>query len=144
VVWRVAAAELDAYRRAYGLDHAPPAKHVWGRVARDGLQAAPATTPTADRADATGEQRERRRRGERRPAVAADQWHRTDPDRLLGAQPRRDRPGRRRDWQAARTALEHLTGWSRHRDHRDQPHPNLERPGRTAGRNLGHQERDGR
>jgi hypothetical protein len=27
-VWRVAAAELDAYRRAYGLDHLPPAEHV--------------------------------------------------------------------------------------------------------------------
>ena len=32
------------------------------------------------------------------------------------------------------------TGWTRHRDHRDQRSPNRERPGRT----LGHQERDGR
>jgi hypothetical protein len=29
-VWRAAAAELDGYRRAYGLDHLPPAKHGWG------------------------------------------------------------------------------------------------------------------
>ena len=33
-VWRVAAAELDAYRRAYGLDHPPPAERSGGRVAR--------------------------------------------------------------------------------------------------------------
>src|SRR5215207_694006 len=46
-VWRVAAAELDAYRRAYGLDHDRPAEHVRGRVAWDGRAAAPATAPTA-------------------------------------------------------------------------------------------------
>jgi hypothetical protein len=44
-VWRVAAAELDGYRRAYGLDHDRPAEHVGGRVAREGRAAAPATTP---------------------------------------------------------------------------------------------------
>jgi hypothetical protein len=53
-------------------------------------------------------------------------------------------PGRRRDWQVARAALEDLAGWSHHRDHRDQRQPNLERLGRTVGRDLGHQERDGR
>jgi hypothetical protein len=151
-VWRLAAAELDAYRRAYGLDHSPPAKHVGRRVAQDGRQAAPATAPTAERADGTGERRERRGRGERsrhredrqrQPTVAAGQRYRADPERLLGAQPRRDRPGRRRDWHAARAALEHLAGWGRHRDHRDQRHPNVDRPGRTVGRDLGHQERDG-
>jgi conjugative relaxase-like TrwC/TraI family protein len=45
-VWRVAAAELDGYQRAYGLDHDRPAKHVGGRVARDGRAAAPARIPT--------------------------------------------------------------------------------------------------
>src|SRR6266545_824542 len=139
--WRVAAAELDGYRRAYGLDHLPPAEHVGGRMARDGRQVAPATAPTAERADGTGEQRERRgrdqrthRRGDlgRRPTMA-DQRRRADPGWLLGAEPRRDRPGRRRDWQTARAALEHLTGWTRHRDHRDQRSPNRERPGRTLG-----------
>jgi conjugative relaxase-like TrwC/TraI family protein len=58
-VWRVAAAELDAYRRAYGLDHPGPAEHVWGRTARDGRAAAPATAPTAARDSQSREQRER-------------------------------------------------------------------------------------
>ena len=58
--------------------------------------------------------------------------------------PARQAPGRRRDWQSARAALEQLAGWGRHRDHRDHWHPDRERPGRTAGRDLGHQERDGR
>jgi ATP-dependent exoDNAse (exonuclease V) alpha subunit len=151
-VWRVAAAELDGYRRAYGLDHPPPAKHVGARVARDGQVAAPAKIPTAERAGGAGERRERRGRGDRtphrgglgrRPTVAADQRHQVDPDRLLDGQPRRDTPGRRRDWQVARAALEHLAGWSRHRDHREQP-PNRDRPGRAVGRDLSHQERNGR
>jgi conjugative relaxase-like TrwC/TraI family protein len=150
-VWRVAAAELDAYRRAYGLDHPGPAEHVGGRVARDGRAAAPATSP-AERAGGTGEQRERRGRGERahrrgdlgRRPTMADQRHRAEEGRLLGAEPRRDRPGRRRDWQQARAALEHLAAWGRHRDHRDQRHPTRDRPSRTLGRDLGHQERDGR
>ena len=148
-VWRVAAAELDAYRRAYGLDHPGPAKHVRGRVARDGRAAVPATAPTAERTGGTGERRERRGRGERahrrgdlgRPTVAVDRRHRADRGRLLGAEPRRDTPGRRRDWQVARAALEHLAGWGRHRDHRPA---NRGRPGRGLGRDLGHQERDGR
>jgi conjugative relaxase-like TrwC/TraI family protein len=151
-VWRVAAAELDTYRRAYGLDRPGPAEHVGGRVARDGRAAAPATAPTAERADAANGSPERRGRGQRTPRrgdlgrrpTMADRGHRADPERLLGAEPRRDTPGRRRDWHAARAALEHLAGWGRHRDHRDQRHPDRERPGRTLGRDLGHQERDGR
>jgi len=148
-VWRVAAAELDGYRRAYGLNHDRPAEHVGGRVAREGRAAVPATAPTAERTGGTGERRERRGRGERahrrgdlgRPTVAVDRRHRADRGRLLGAEPRRDRPGRRRDWQVARTALEQLAGWGDHRDHRP---PNRDRPGRSLGRDLGHQERDGR
>jgi hypothetical protein len=148
-VWRVAAAELDAYRRAYGLDHDRPAEHGGVRVARDGRAAAPATAPTAEQADGTGERRERRGRGERahrrgdlgRRPTMADQRHRADPRRLLGAEPRRDRPGRRRDWQVARAALEHLADWGRHRDHR---HPNRERLGRTLTRDLGREDRNSR
>jgi conjugative relaxase-like TrwC/TraI family protein len=149
-VWRLAAAELDAYRRAYGLDHDRPAEHVRGRTARDGWSAAPAT-PLAERAGGTGERRERGGRGERthrrgdlgwRPTMA-DGRRRADPGRLLGAEPRRDRPGRRRDWRAARAALEHLAGWGRYHD-RDHRHPSHERPGRTLSRDLGRQERDGR
>jgi conjugative relaxase-like TrwC/TraI family protein len=151
-VWRVAAAELDAYRRAYGLDHPGPAEHGGGRVARDGRAAAPATAPTVERAAGSGEQRERRGRGERthrrgdlgRRPTMADRGRRADPERLLGAEPRRDSPGRRRDWRTARAALEGLAGWGRHRDHRDHRPPNRERPGRTVGRDLGRQERDGR
>jgi hypothetical protein len=151
-VWRTAAAELDAYRRAYGLDHDRPAKHAGGRTARAGRAVAPATAPTAQPADETGARRERRGRGERahrrgdlgRRLTVADRGHRVDPERLLGAQPRRDRPGRRRDWQLARAALEDLAGWGRHHDHRDQRQPNRERLGRTHGRDLGRQERDGR
>ncbi|HEX8134396.1 MAG TPA: hypothetical protein VF880_13325 [Actinomycetes bacterium] len=149
-VWRTAAAELDAYRRAYGLEHDRPAEHVGGRVARDGRQAAPATAPTAQRADGSSGQQERRSRSERahrrgdlgrRPTVAADRRHRAEAGQLLGAEPRRDRPGRRRDWHTARTALEDLAGWGRHRDHR---HSERDRPGRRVSRDLGRQERDGR
>jgi conjugative relaxase-like TrwC/TraI family protein len=151
-VWRVAAAELDAYRRAYGLDHDRSAKHGGGRTAREGRAAAPATAPTVERTRRSGEQGERRGRGEpahrrgdlgRRPTMT-DHGRRADPGRLLGAEPRRDSAGRRRDWQAARAALEHLAGWGRHRSQRDQRHPDRDRPSRTAGRDLGHQERDGR
>jgi conjugative relaxase-like TrwC/TraI family protein len=149
VVWRAAAAELDAYRRAYGLDHERPAKHGGRRTARDGRAGVPATPPAAERTDGTREQRERRGRGERthqrgdlgqRPTVAADRRRRAEAYPLLGAEPRRDSPGRRRDWQVARAALEHLAGWGRHRDHRDHRHPDRERPGRTLGRG----DRDGR
>jgi conjugative relaxase-like TrwC/TraI family protein len=152
-VWRLAAAELDGYRRAYGLEHPPPAKHGLVGVARDGQVAASARTSTAERAGGAGERRERRGRGDRthhrgglgrRPTVAADQRHQVDPERLLDGQPRRDTPGRRRDWQVARAALEHLAGWSRHRGHRDQQPPNRDQPGRALGRDLGHQERNGR
>jgi hypothetical protein len=151
-MWRTAAAELDAYRRAYGLDHLPPAEHGGGRVARDARAATAAISPAAERADGAQEQRERRGRGQRthrrgdlgRRPTMADRRHQADPGRLLGAEPRRDRPGRRRDWQAAWAALEHLAGWGRHRDHRDHRQSTRDRPGRTLGRDVGHQERDGR
>jgi conjugative relaxase-like TrwC/TraI family protein len=150
--WRAAAAELDGYRRAYGLDHPGPAKHVGGRLARDGRAAVAATPLVGERADGTGQQRERGGRGQRthrrddlgrRPAVAAGQRNRVDLERLLGVQPRRQAPGRRRDWQTARAALERLAGWDRYRDHRDQRHPDRDRPARL-GHQLGRQERDGR
>jgi AAA domain len=126
-VWRVAAAELDDYRRAYGLDHAGPAKHRWGRMARDGRPGTPATSPIAAQADATRGQPGRRsrasgpdRRGDPgRPVVVGDQRQRVDSKRLLGVQPRRPASGRRRDWQTAQVALERLAAWDRHRGHRD-------------------------
>jgi hypothetical protein len=147
-VWRTAAAELDGYRRAYGLDHPPPAKHAWGRTVREGWAAAPATAP-AERATGTGEEPGHRGRGERahrrgdlgrRPTIG-NRRHRPDPGPLLGAEPRRDHPGRRHDWQQVRAALEDLADWGRHRGQRL---PNHERASRTVGRDLGRQERDGR
>ena len=92
---------------------------VGARVARDGRAAAAATRLAGEQADGTRRQPGRRSRGERahrrgdrgqRPTVAAGQRHRVDPERLLGAEPRRQAPGRRRDWQAARAALERLAG----------------------------------
>jgi hypothetical protein len=145
-VWRTAAAELDGYRRAYGLDHDRPAKHAWGRAARDGRAAVPTTTPAGGPADGTTG-----RRGLARGAAlpcgrgdpsAADGRHRVDASRLLGAEPRRDTPGRRRDWQQVRAALERLADHHRRgRDERQRPYERADRP---RGRDLGRQERDGR
>jgi hypothetical protein len=152
-VWRVAAAELDAYRRAYGLDHLPPAKHGRGRMARDGRAAAPATAPTRERAGGVRGSAERRGRGEqtyrrgdlgRRPTVAGDQRHRADLGRLLGAEPRRDTAGRRRDWHTVWAALERLADHHHYHRTRDDRHLPQERLGQLHGRDLGHQERDRR
>jgi conjugative relaxase-like TrwC/TraI family protein len=154
-VWRAAAAELDGYRRAYGLDHSGPAKHRRGRESQDGRAGAPATRATPEQAGASRGQPGRRsrpgtdRRGDhqQRPTLAAGQPHRVDPERLLGAEPRRQAPGRRRDWQTARAALERLAGRDRHRDHRphrDQRHPDRDRPGRRLDRQVARSERDGR
>ena len=154
--WRVAAAELDGYRRAYGLDDPGPAKHRWGRVARDGRPAAAATRLAAEAADGTRRQPGQQGHGERvhrrgdrgePPTMVAGQRHQAGPQWLLGTQPRRQTPGRRRDWQAAQAALQRLAGWSRHRHHRDQPHPDRadrDWPGRRLDRTVGRQERDGR
>jgi hypothetical protein len=151
-VWRAAAAELDGYRRAYGLDHEGPAKHRGGSEPRDWRAAAPTTWATPKQAGGGRGQPSRRSRPadrrtdhQQRPTAAAGRRHQVDPERLLGAEPRRQAPGRRRDWQAAWAALERLAGWSRHhyRDHRDQRHPgraDRDWPSRTGGR----QERDGR
>jgi hypothetical protein len=158
-VWRAAAAELDGYRRAYGLDHDRPAKHVRGRVVREGRAAAPATTATGGRADgaawspgrrglARGEalspggrdERTRRAAAAYHDPAATEGRHRVDAGRLLGAEPHRDQPGRRRDWQQVRAALERLADHHR-RDDRHRPH---ERTGRLQTRDLGRQERDGR
>jgi hypothetical protein len=96
--WRTAAAELDGYRRAYGLDH-PPAKHRWGRESRAGRAAAPATPATAEQAGRSHGQPGHRshaagadRRGDhqQRPTLRAGRRHQVD--RLLGAEPRRQAP----------------------------------------------------
>jgi hypothetical protein len=150
--WRLAAAELDGYRRGYGLDDPGPAKHVGGRTARDGRAGVAATPLAGKQTDRTGQQPGRRGRGGRihrrgdlgRGPAAADRRHRVDPERLLGGEPRRQVPGRRRDWQLARAALERLAGWDRHREDRDQRPLDRDRPGRHPDRTVGRPERDGR
>jgi conjugative relaxase-like TrwC/TraI family protein len=134
-VWRVAAAELDGFRRAYGLQHDRPAKHRVGERPLVGRETAAAAadraggpTPTGARATAALRGAEAGRAGpggsplppgggdqelDRPPAAhrdppAAGGRHRVDADRLLGAEPRRDQPGRRRDWQQARATLQRL------------------------------------
>jgi conjugative relaxase-like TrwC/TraI family protein len=149
-VWRVAAAELDAYRRAYGLDDPGLAKHGGGRVARAGRAAVPATAPTAVRDGGARGSAGRRSRSERarqpfqarRDPVAAEDRHRVEAGRLLGAEPRRGTPGRRRDWQTAWAALERLA--DHYRRGRGDRHRLLERAGRLRGPDTGRQERDGR
>jgi conjugative relaxase-like TrwC/TraI family protein len=156
--WRVAAAELDGYRRAYGLDDPGPAKHLGGRVARDGRAAVLAGPLDAEQAGGARRPTERRhshhehgrwgagpRAGRSRPAAhheppVAEGYQRLEPARLLGAEPRRQAPGRRRDWQRVRVALERL-GEQRYRDQRHRPH---QRTDRLAPHDLGRQERDGR
>jgi hypothetical protein len=148
-VWRGAAAELDGYRRAYGLDHLPPAKHGGARVARDARAAASATSLAGEAADGARTRPGHRRHDEPRHdqggrvsrRAAADQRHRANLGRLLGAEPRRDALGRRRDWNGAWAALERLADHHRHRDDRHRPQ---EGPGRLRGRDLGRAERDGR
>jgi conjugative relaxase-like TrwC/TraI family protein len=148
--WRMAAAELDGYRRAYGLDHPGPAEHVGGRVARDRRAADPAAAPTAAWSGGVRGAAERRSRGDEhaRPAqgvqrdlVAAEGHHPVGPGRLLGIEPRRQAPGRRGDWQGVRAALERLAAHHRHRDDRHRPQ---ERAGRLHSPDTGREERDGR
>jgi conjugative relaxase-like TrwC/TraI family protein len=150
--WRLAAAELDGYRRGYGLDDPGPAKHVGGRMARDGRAGVAATPLAGEQTDRTGQQPGRRgrggrihRRGDLGPGpAAAGGRHGVDPERLLGGEPGRQAPGRRRDWQLARAALDRLAGWDRHREHRDQRPLDRGRPGRHPDRTVGRHERDGR
>ena len=116
-----------------------------GWLGTGGRRQRPPGSP-AEAADGTRRQPGRHGRGERAhrrgdrgqpPTMVAGQRHQVDPERLLGAEPRRQAPGRRRDWQAAQAALERLAGWSRHRHHRDQPHPDRadrDRPGRRLDR----------
>jgi hypothetical protein len=124
--WLATAVALDGYRRAYGLDDPPPAKHGGGERPRAGQEAAPATAgrasrPTTERATA-GEQpqlRDETRRGRpgwrhptrpgRRPERSTvEQERAARVGELLGAEPGRRQAGRRRDWQQVQAALERL------------------------------------
>jgi conjugative relaxase-like TrwC/TraI family protein len=159
-LWRVAAAELDGFRRTYGLERDRPAEHGGGRVAQDGRVAAPATSLAGEQADrapgsagrrsvALGEalppggrdEQVRRPPTAQREPVAARERHQVDAGQLLGSEPRRDAPGRRRDWRQVRAALQRLVDQQHTRDERHRPH---ERTGRLHDRDRGRQERDGR
>jgi hypothetical protein len=74
--------------------------------------------------------------------MAAERRHQVEAGRLLGAESRPDTPGRRRDWQSVRAALERLADHHR-RGREDRYHPQ-ERASRLHGRDLGGRERDGR
>jgi hypothetical protein len=106
--------------------------------------------PTGERAGGAGGPPGHRGHGEgarwpqgvQRDPMAAAGRHQLDPGRLLGAEPRRQAPGRRRDWQSAWAALERLA--DHHHRHRDDRHRPQERPGRLRVRDLGRQERESR
>jgi len=126
--WLAVAVELDGFRRAYGLDDQPPAKHGGGERApagRDGLAAmagragSPAAEPAAvgDQPQARDEARRDRpgwrhpageRAGRRRERPTVGQQRAARVAELLGAEPGRREAGRRRDWQQVKTALERL------------------------------------
>jgi conjugative relaxase-like TrwC/TraI family protein len=125
--WLATAVALDGYRRAYGLDDPPPAKHRGGERTRAGQDGFAATAgragrPTVERA--AGEQpqvRDETRRGRpgwrhpareragRRPEPpTVEQQRAAMVVELLGAEPGRRQAGRRRDWQQVQAALERL------------------------------------
>jgi hypothetical protein len=161
--WLATAVALDGYRRAYGLDDPPPAKHRGGerlRAGPDGLAAMAdrAGRPTAERA-AAGEQpqvRDEARRGRpgwrhparerpgRRPERPTVEQHAGRVAELLGAEPGRRQAGRRRDWQQVQAALERLElVRERSRDpdrHHDRAGDRHHRPGREQ-RGHGREER---
>jgi hypothetical protein len=159
--WLATAVALDGFRRAYGLDDPPPAKHAGGerpRAGRDGVAAgaARAGRPTVEHA-AAGDQphvQDEARRG--RPGWRHPSSERTSRSEratvaqgraarvaeLLGAEPGRRQAGRRRDWQQVQAALERLER-ARTRDldrHHDRVTDRHHQPGREQ-RGHGRDER---
>jgi hypothetical protein len=126
--WLATAVALDGYRRAYGLDDPPPAKHGGGertRAGRDGSAATadPAGWPAAERAAADEQPQAaqdarrgrpgwrhpiRERPGRRPERSTVEQQRAARVAELLGAEPGRREAGRRRDWQQVQAALERL------------------------------------
>jgi hypothetical protein len=149
--WLATAVELDGYRRAYGLDDPPPAKHRGGERLRAGRDASAAAAgrsgpPAAERA-AGGEQpqvRDEARRGRPGWPHPTLEWPGRRPERstveqqravrvgeLLGAEPGRREAGRRRDWQQVQVALERLERVrTRDPDHHDRAADRHHRPDR--------------
>jgi conjugative relaxase-like TrwC/TraI family protein len=150
--WLATAVALDSYRRAYGLDDQPLAKHRGGerpRAGRDGSAAAAGRVgwPTTQRA-AAGEQpqvRDEIRPGWRhlarerpglRPELATLGPHRAARIvELLGAEPGRRQAARRRDWQQVTAALERL---ERVRSRDPDRHHDRARDRRSGREHLAH------
>jgi hypothetical protein len=146
--WLAAAVELDTWRRTHGLHDgrpAPPGRAQRDRPVRAGrpVDRTRSTSVTrSGRAAAGGAPAEARTPGE--PRRHGPRWRHPTQDRtqqargvtaaeLLGAEPGRQEPGRRRDWQQARAALDRLAA---HRertrpDHRTDRQPGRRRPERT-------------
>ncbi|HYT26966.1 MAG TPA: hypothetical protein VEP73_10840, partial [Actinomycetota bacterium] len=169
--WLAAAVELDTWRRTHGLDDPRPAEQGRGQRARPGRAVAPAAArqgrrPTperpapagegrgGDQVDQTGAPRESRRGGPRwrhpgreRPAhpdAPTGEGRSATAEALLGAEPGRSEPGRRRDWQQARAALDRLAAHrertrdpDHHRAGRDDRHRDHRRPERAAPHERG-------
>jgi hypothetical protein len=162
--WLAAAVELDTWRRTHGLDGERPAEQGRGERARAERAAAAATArqarrPTSERAGADDRPagdpapkprapRESGRAGPRwrhpdreqatRPDQPASQGRSATAEALLGAEPGRSEPGRRRDWQQAHAALERLAAHrertrdpDQHRAGRDDRHRDQRRAERT-------------
>jgi hypothetical protein len=158
--WTQAAVELDAWRRAYGLDGERPAKHGGREPARavrerqpiDRVRSTPAMRPGQA---ATGDELAGapvlpagaapwgRRNGRRWRDPGSAPFGRSGQlgdvptataEGLLGREPDRRQPGRRRDWQQVRAALERLAA------HRDRTRdPNHQRRARHNDRHRNHQ-----
>jgi conjugative relaxase-like TrwC/TraI family protein len=143
--WLAAAVELDTWRRTHGLDTpgpAPPERGQRDRPARAGrpvdrTRSTPATRP--GRAAAGEEPAHDQPRTPEEPRRDRPRWRHPTQDRtqqapdataaeLLGAEPGRQEPGRRRDWQQVRAALERLAA------HRDRARD----PDRRTDRQPGH------
>jgi hypothetical protein len=158
VAWIAAAVELDTWRRTHGLDNERPAPQEQRQHTRperagrpvDGLRSMPATRPrrAAGEAPIQGQPRTPEEPGRDRPRwrhSTRDRAGRAEPPagqareatatELLGAEPGRHQPGRRRDWQQVRAALERLATHrerTRDPDHCSDRHRDHRRPKRTA------------
>ena len=125
-----------------------PAKHGWGRVARDGRAAAPATPLTDGRAEWDSRAAGRRGRGERthtgrlgRRREGAEERHQLDRAGCWAPNHAATPLAAAATGTAAWAALERLADHHRHRD--DRHHPTASAPADSWPR-LGRSERDGR
>jgi hypothetical protein len=165
--WLAAAVELDTWRRTHGLDDERPAEQGRGQRTRPGRNTPAATArqdrrPTSERATAgagsAGDPADQahapgasRRGGPRwrhpdrerptHPEPSAARERTATAEELLGAEPGRSEPGRRRDWQQARAALERLAAHRERTRDPDQHRSERQRDQRRAERSPAPHER---